>query len=189
MINVTTAVRHLESLYLDEFKSTCFDKENRREIILDLHSYFKYQVRVYTFSVENHIPKIYTDLRLGKISEEKKEETVDTSYPLNFLTELSQRLIISLQEECEEYTEPFDIMVTLSEELADILTLHGIEQDYIKDEYYSSTIDASEWKEILCVNPWLLVGILIKYTSYELIENMYTHRVQINEILKELQLK
>lgn len=193
MINVDTAVKHLETIFLDEFKSACFDRPNRPELILDLHKYFKYQTRIYTFSVEDHIPRIYNELRQARISTEENKAGDDISYPLTFLTELSQRLIVLLATdaviETEDgliHMEPEIILDHIARETAQLMVLHGQEQTYIVDKYYQATITADTWVEILNVNPWLLVGILLRFTGYELTEALYVHRVNNAEMLKEL---
>ena len=185
MIRLKTTVSVLNEIYLDEFKSKCKDSSSRIEQVLDLHKYFKYQVRPYTFTMSN-IPNTYNDLRTGRLNaDSSNRDMTDVSFPLLFLTELSQRLLIELGETEEEYNVSVDdILKELSLELAAILTIHGNSQTYIDDKVYQKTIDREEWVNVLITNPWLLVGILIRYTSDDLTEAMYFVYSEAAELAK-----
>ena len=189
MVTLKDAIEALEVIYLDEFRAACKDKPTRPDTVLDLHRYFKYQVRVYTFSATQHVPRIYNDLRTGKISDGTITDTNDLSYPLLFLTELSQRLLIDVSSMYAEIDERIDVtqaLRILSIQLAEILTAHTHTQDYIEDEHYQSSLDVDTWSAIFVSNPWLLVGTLLRFTSSDLIENLYVVYVENQELIKEL---
>lgn len=193
MVRLIFAVRTLEELYLDEFKSSCRDKVSRPLVLLNLHQYFRYQTKIYTFTSVSHVGRIYNDLRLGRITDTPSDEVNDISYSLIFLTELAQRLIVHLanpvidEEGVFSTLSPNEIIRLLAQELSEVYTLHAYHQDYVKDEYYQSTFNPEEWTDILIKNPWLLVGCLIKMTSNELTEKLYLYFVEAKELLKELE--
>lgn len=188
MITVSDAVKKLEIIIFDEFKSSFLDKEYYPDVILNVHKYFKYQTRIYTFSATERIGQLYNDLRLGNISELKNPDGKDASYPLLFLTEVAQRLLSDMMytgydEEPNVVTTPTAILELLSTELSALMTMHGYEQVYVKDDYYQACIEPDEWTKIIIANPWLLVGILIRFTGYELTDNLYAHLAIGKEIL------
>lgn len=185
MATVQTAVNHLESIFLDEFKSACQDRLTRPNIILDIHRYFKYQTRVYTFSNTAHLKSVYNDLRQCKISDTQEVSSEDISYPLMFLTQVSHRLLMALNDD-ELEIETSDPLEDIVEELSNLFCLHAQPQEYIEDSYYTATFSVNEWTKILQHNPWLLVGALIRYTSNELTQNLYLALAEAAELLKEL---
>lgn len=190
MTSVIQAVRVIETIFLDEFKAACRDKITRPNMLLDLHKYFRYQTKIYTFSTVAHIPKIYNEIRLGKMCGELVGTTKDISYPLTFLTELTQRMVLELvgdSTELEDKATPDDVIHTLATELAETFCLHTEEQDYISDAFYQDSFEKDEWVNVLVANPWLLVGALIRYTSTELTDNLYIALGEASDILRELE--
>lgn len=180
MITVNDAVLHLERIFLDEFKSAILDKPTYPDIILNVHKYFKYQTRIYTFSSADRVKQLYDTLRVGNISDVKLVDGKDASYPLLFLTETAQKLLVALSvngyaDNPEVAISPNDMLNILGTELATLMTMHGYEQPYVKDDYYQSCIDPTEWTNIIVSNPWMLIAILIGFTSYELTDNLYGH--------------
>lgn len=191
MVTVHQATQTLETLYFDEFKAAYLDKTEVPGTLLDLHKYFKYQTRIYTFSSVQRISQLYDDLRAGRISETGLN--VDgklVSYPLMFLTEMAQRLLSHLRTECmvdgEYPLSTTSILEKLAGELSTLLTMHGYEQETISDEYYQSCIEASVWKTCIINNPWLMVAILIRFTGYQLIENLYAYTLTGSEIVEAI---
>ena len=190
MTSITQAIRAIETIYLDEFKAACRDKINRPYMLLDLHKYFRYQTRIYTFSTPAHIPKIYNDIRLAKMCGESTGATADISYPLTFLTELTHRMVFELvgeSTELEDNVTPNDVLHALATELAETFCLHTKEQEYISDAFYQDSFKKEDWISVLVANPWLLTGALIKYTSTELTDNLYIALGEASEILRELE--
>lgn len=179
MYTVNEAVTVLEELYLDEFKSSHLDKEARPNIILDIHSLFKYQSRIYSFADGSLIKMLYGALRTGSVSNSNQIDTDDVSYPLNFLTEISQRLVTKLFRGDGEISY---VINDLSIELASTFTMHGKEQKLITDMMYQGVITVDGWVEILNNNPWLVVASLLKYTSYDLTEALYNHHAQAKDL-------
>lgn len=188
MNRVMTATTMLEEIYLDEFKSACLDKEGRAELLLDLHKYFKFQNKVYTFTATAHINRIFNELLIGRISDNVTSDTLDVGYPLTVLTEISQMLIMRLsQVEITEDAVPTRTVVgELAQELAELMTMHGHKQEWITNDNYQSTIKSDEWKNILISNPWLMVGVLLRYTTFALTENIYNHWSENSDLLKRL---
>ena len=127
---------------------------------------------------------------MGKMCGESTGTTKDISYPLTFLTELTQRMVMVLVDnstELDDKATPDDVTRALAVELAQTFRLHAKEQEYITDAFYQDTFDEKEWVDTLVTNPWLMVGALIRYTSTELTDNLYIALGEANELLKELE--
>lgn len=191
MATVQRATELLEEIFFDEFKGSYLDREELPSLILDIHKFFKYQTRIYTFSSEERIKQLYDDLRAGRISENGLiDDGKLASYPLLFLTELSQKLMSRMVQDEIELTDGDDVILTLRKkmaiELGQHLTMHGSEQDIIKDDYYQSCLGSEKWVTAVMDNPWLFVAILIRFTGYILTENLYAYTVTGNELLEEL---
>ena len=168
------AIDITQQVLIDMFKFAAVNKDNSLEKLYNLYSYFKLKARLYTINNNNKVQTIYEDLRLGNIGDTPSSSDSDRSEPLIILTELSQAVFIKLvtfnkdnETGVETYAEVIEI---LSHEMSEIYTMHADDSNMFTDVGYRSTLSKDEWQQIFNTNPWLLIGALIKFTSFEVIE-------------------
>ena len=171
------AIDITQRVLIDMFKFAAVNKDNSLEKLFNLYSYFKLKARLYTINNNNKVQTIYEDLRLGNIGDTPSSSDSDRSEPLIILTELSQAVFIKLvtfnkdnETGVETYAEVIEI---LSHEMSEIYTMHADDSNMFTDVGYRSTLSKDEWQQIFNTNPWLLIGALIKFTSFEVVEEYF----------------
>lgn len=177
------AVEALETSYLNHFMCASFDNAIRVEILLDIHKYFKYQSKIYNFSVKGDVHELYKELRTGHLNGARISSPVQAFYIIDALTLVSHSLMVELSNTYEGYEDIDSLIELLSHTLGDMLCMHGNKQELIDDPYYQKTLSASEWSEVLIDNPWFIVAVLFKYTGYNFVNQLYGHYEDIKPLL------
>lgn len=166
-----------QDVLIDMFKFAAINKDTSLDKLYSLYTYFKLKTRLYTINNYTKVKTLYEDLRLGNIIDIGSGTDTERSESLMILTELAQAVfikVITFNKDNGTGIETYDeIIKTLSDEMAKIYTMHANDTNEFTDVGYRSTLSYEDWQTIFSDNPWLLMGALIKFTNFEVIESYF----------------
>ena len=84
----------LETIVSESYTSSQLDQDGLSDRVFDTCSLFFYKVKLYNMTNKEQVQRLYNDLRLSKFVE--GAVITEPSYPLLWLTEIAQKLLLRL---------------------------------------------------------------------------------------------
>lgn len=162
----------LAELVSESYTAASIDQDTLDERVFQTTILFYYKMKLYNINSMTQIELLYNNLRLSKHIE-SKVDLIELSYPLLWLTELGQKLLLNLldTEEFEDMNTD-EIMDRIIDQLVSVMTLHARSESLIKDPVYQSSFTEEEWTNLFKDNLWLLIGALIRFLPVTIFNDM-----------------
>lgn len=161
----------LEVIINESYMSSQLDQDGLADRVFETCSLFYYKVKLYNINNVTQIQKLYNDLRLSRFVD--GNTLIEPSYPLLWLTEVSQKLFLRLDSLEEFKDKSLDVKISqIVDLLVPVLIYHSNTVALIEDPVFQTTLSHAEWVDLLTKNSWLLVGCLIRFLPVTIFSEM-----------------
>ena len=171
-IPMKIVLEYLQELIEDSYSAAGFDRSGLDTRIFDTCVLFYYKMKIYSISNTDDVTKLYNNLRLSTFVN-ASVNIIDPSYPLIWLTEINQKLVMYLSDTPNYRDTDYSyILNELAINLSKLNLLHVTPEPIVEDPVYRASLTADEWVHLYKQNPWLITASLIKLLPVSLFNNM-----------------
>lgn len=170
----------LETIVSESYTSAQLDQDGLSDRVFDTCSLFFYKVKLYNMTNKEQVQRLYNDLRLSKFVE--GAVITEPSYPLLWLTEIAQKLLLRLDSFDDFKDLDIDEKVSyIVSKLVPVLIYHSKSSSLIDDPVFQTTLNHDTWVELLTNNSWLLVGCMIRFLPVTIFNEMVIDAAEDDE--------